>query len=147
MTDEPDTCRPVELPDGTAIIVRGSGELTDQGREALAALVDAARRMAASEPPNPRQIAIDALAERLPDVPLHRRVAAANTVLRALDAAGMLAVTLDGHARAEQAAAEAAIAGARVICATLHASYAGMRPSLDLITQALDGAPNESEPK
>lgn len=57
MTDQPepeDTCRPVEI-DGETIRVRGAAELTDEGREALAALVGAAHRKMAAEPPPIRQ--------------------------------------------------------------------------------------------
>lgn len=57
MTDQPeseDTCRPVEI-DGATIRVRGAAELTDEGREALAALVGAARRKMEAEPPPIRQ--------------------------------------------------------------------------------------------
>ncbi|MGQ4343539.1 hypothetical protein [Streptomyces sp. SAS_275] len=49
-----DTCRPVDIG-GETIRVRGTGELTDEDRTALAALVGAARRKMAAEPPPIRQ--------------------------------------------------------------------------------------------
>lgn len=48
---EPDTCRPVEI-DGETIRVRGSGELTEQGQEALTALVRAAKAKFIAEAPD-----------------------------------------------------------------------------------------------
>jgi hypothetical protein len=57
MTDqaEPeDTCRPVEI-DGETIRLRGSGELTAEGREALTVLVQLAKAKLAAEPPPIRQ--------------------------------------------------------------------------------------------
>jgi hypothetical protein len=57
MTDQPepeDTCRTVEIG-GETIRVRGAAELTDEGREALAEVVGAARRKLAAEPPRVRQ--------------------------------------------------------------------------------------------
>lgn len=39
---DPDTCRPVQV-DGETVRVRGSGELTEEGQEALAALVRVAK--------------------------------------------------------------------------------------------------------
>lgn len=53
MTDQPepeDTCRPVEI-DGETIRVRGAAELTDEGREALAALVQVAKAKFAEDAP------------------------------------------------------------------------------------------------
>lgn len=49
-----DTCRSVEIGAET-VVVRGAAELTDEGREALTALVGAARRKMAAEPPPVRQ--------------------------------------------------------------------------------------------
>ncbi len=42
MTAEPPRCRPVEV-DGDTVIVRGVGELSDADKEALAAIVRAAK--------------------------------------------------------------------------------------------------------
>lgn len=43
--DEPDTCRSIELDDGTVIRVRGGrGEWTDADRAAMAAIVRAVHR-------------------------------------------------------------------------------------------------------
>ncbi|MFD6490311.1 hypothetical protein [Streptomyces sp. NPDC060188] len=53
MTDQPepeDTCRPVEI-DGETIRVRGGAELTDEGREALSNLVQAAKAKLTAEAP------------------------------------------------------------------------------------------------
>lgn len=54
MTDqkatEEDTCWPVEV-DGETVRVRGSGELTEEGQEALAALVRAAKTKFVAEAP------------------------------------------------------------------------------------------------
>lgn len=47
---EPDTCRPVNV-DGEMIRVRGSGELTEEGQEALTALVRAAKTKLTAEAP------------------------------------------------------------------------------------------------
>lgn len=47
---EADVCRPVEV-DGETVRVRGSGELTEEGREALAALVRAAKDKFIAEAP------------------------------------------------------------------------------------------------
>lgn len=92
-------CWPLQIA-GTTVVARSTRPMTPEEIAMVGEIVEAAKRKAATEPPNPRSIAIDALADRLPDVPLHRRVAAANAVLRALDTAGMLTVTLDGIARA-----------------------------------------------
>lgn len=86
-----DTCRPVELPDGSTIRVLGSGDMSPETVEALGAVVEAAKRRMESEPPNRKRIAIDAVTEALsdvsPSVPLLLRVRVANAVIRALDAA------------------------------------------------------------
>lgn len=53
MTDQPEpeeTCRPVEI-DGETLRVRGAAELTDEGREALAALVRVAKAKFVEEAP------------------------------------------------------------------------------------------------
>ena len=53
MNDQPepeDTCRPVDI-DGETIRVRGSGELTDEGQEALAALVRVAKAKFVADAP------------------------------------------------------------------------------------------------
>lgn len=47
---EPDTCRPVEV-DGETVRVRGSGELSAEGREALADVVRAAKAKFVAEAP------------------------------------------------------------------------------------------------
>lgn len=47
---EPDTCRPVEV-DGETVRVRGSGELTEEGQEAFAALVRVAKAKFVAEAP------------------------------------------------------------------------------------------------
>lgn len=63
-----DTCRPIEV-DGETIRVRGSGELAEQGQEALTALVRAAKAKMAAEPPPIRQqlraVAFNAVAPAL----------------------------------------------------------------------------------
>jgi hypothetical protein len=95
MTDQPqpeDTCRAVDI-DGETIRVRGAAELTDEGREALAALVGAARRKMEAEPPPIRQqlqaVAFNAV---LPALEKHRewlrltaRRTIANAVLEAIE--------------------------------------------------------------
>jgi hypothetical protein len=48
---EQDICRPVEV-DGETVIVRGSGELTEQGQEALAALVRVAKAKFVADAPD-----------------------------------------------------------------------------------------------
>jgi len=53
-TEPEDTCRPVDI-DGETIRVRGAAEMSDEGREALAALVRAAKAKMAAEPPPVRQ--------------------------------------------------------------------------------------------
>lgn len=63
MSTEPDSCRPVTLPSGETIRVRGAGEMGPAAVAALGEVVDAARRkMAAEYPPNP---AAEALWARL----------------------------------------------------------------------------------
>lgn len=47
---EPDTCRPVEV-DGETIRVRGSGEMTPEAEEALAALVRVAKAKFVADDP------------------------------------------------------------------------------------------------
>ncbi|MGW1616348.1 hypothetical protein ACWCQZ_44270 [Streptomyces sp. NPDC002285] len=53
-TEPEDTCRHVEV-DGETIRVRGADDLTDEGHEALTALVRAAKAKMAAEPPPVRQ--------------------------------------------------------------------------------------------
>jgi hypothetical protein len=48
--EEQDVCRPVEV-DGETVRVRGSGELTEEGQEALAALVRVAKAKFVAEAP------------------------------------------------------------------------------------------------
>ncbi|MFF1574845.1 hypothetical protein ACFVWR_19060 [Leifsonia sp. NPDC058292] len=48
--EEQDVCRPMEV-DGETVRVRGSGELTEEGQEALAALVRAAKAKFVAEAP------------------------------------------------------------------------------------------------
>ncbi len=51
---EPDTCRPVALPSGETVLVRGRGGLGPAGVAALAEVVEAARaKHAAEHPPDP----------------------------------------------------------------------------------------------
>jgi hypothetical protein len=45
MPDPRDTCRPVALPSGEAIVVRGGREMDEQGSAMLEQVVGAARRM------------------------------------------------------------------------------------------------------
>jgi hypothetical protein len=47
---DPDTCRPVQV-DGETVRVRGSGELTEEGQEALTALVRVAKSKFVAEAP------------------------------------------------------------------------------------------------
>ena len=47
---DPDTCRPVQV-DGETVRVRGSGELTEEGQEALTALVRVAKAKFVAEAP------------------------------------------------------------------------------------------------
>lgn len=51
MQGEQDTCRPVEV-DGETVMVRGQGELTEEGREALAALLRVAKTKLTEEAPD-----------------------------------------------------------------------------------------------
>lgn len=54
MPEPRDECRPVTLPSGETIRVRGAGDLGPDGVAALAELVEAARRKHAAEnPPDP----------------------------------------------------------------------------------------------
>lgn len=48
-----DSCRLVALPSGETIRVRGAREVTPAAAAALGEVVDAARRMAAEQPPEP----------------------------------------------------------------------------------------------
>ena len=57
---ESDTCQPVEV-DGETIRVRGSGEMTEEGQEALTALVRVAKAKFAAEAPQ----MVGSLQERL----------------------------------------------------------------------------------
>jgi hypothetical protein len=50
MTEHEDTCRPVDI-DGETIRVHGSGEMSDESREALGALIRAAKKKFADEHP------------------------------------------------------------------------------------------------
>ena len=72
MPEPRDECRPVTLPSGETIRVRGSDEMSPQAVEALAELVDAARtRHALEHPENP---AAAALWARLEARAGHRRL-------------------------------------------------------------------------
>lgn len=63
MPEPRDECRPVVLPSGETIRVRGRGEMTPEGITALAEIVDAARALHAAE--NPARPDCEALYERI----------------------------------------------------------------------------------
>lgn len=61
---ERDECRPIELADGQVVVVRGRGELSSAGVEALTEIVQAAQRYHESlHPPDPAATALYARLE------------------------------------------------------------------------------------
>lgn len=113
-----DTCRPVEI-DGELIRVRGSGDMSDESRAALADVIRAAKRKFAAEHP-PRLTVdtitsdqLDALYDRLEaaeETESQRQLATAREALasatvRAAKAERAVNLLADSHRRAEQAEA------------------------------------------